>query len=103
MKYWYVSTGLHIAISWSSICPSTAMRTLNLILVIQHPNNTLQNNKSIPYTVFSSMPVPSSQVALLFSEHCPAISLSLFFPQHERPLQNTRYNHSFVYLNSLVS
>jgi len=59
----------------------TAMRTLNHMLVIQHPNKTCQNNQNAPYTVFSSMSVPSSQVALLFSEHCSAISLSVFFPQ----------------------
>jgi len=36
-------------------------------------------------------------------ECCSAISLSVFFPQHERPLQNTTYNHSFVDFNSDVS
>lgn len=81
----------------------TAMRTLNLMLVIQHPNNTCHNNQNATYTVFSSMSVLSSQVALLLSEHCSAVSLFVFFPQHERPLQNTRYNHSFVYFNTDVS
>jgi hypothetical protein len=74
------------------------------MLMIQHPIILAKiTNQNAPYTVFSSISVPSSQVALLFSEYCSAISLSVFFPQHERRLQNTRYNRSFVYFNFDVS
>jgi hypothetical protein len=48
----------------------TALKTLNLMLMIKHPNNTCQiTNQNAPYAVFLTMSVPSSQVALLFSEH----------------------------------
>jgi len=98
---WRIWLGRNNASKWQ-MGFNLMFKGLNLMLVIQHPN-TCQNNQNAPYTVFSSMSVPSSGVALLFSEHCSAISLSVFFRQHERPLQNTRCNHGFVYFNTDVS
>jgi hypothetical protein len=85
MKYWYISTGLHIAISWGSICPSYCHEDFKSHVSDSTPKIILAKitNQNAPYTIFSSTSVPSSQVALLFSQHCSAVSLSVLFPQHE--------------------